>query len=337
MKVLFVPPMSYPLHMGGFESQVLHIFTELKKLGVDIYWYELSSTDLSQYDIIHFHSSVTEFIPIAIKARDLGKKIVITSMIGSPRYSNKMYLCKLSLSRFPGLFYVMKKIRHLYSMADEFIALTPFEKNRLNKVFKIRNQISVIPNGIDNGYFSNDYNEIDIPFDNYILVVGRIEPDKNQLPLIEIANELNLNLLIVGERGAGQEDYYNLCKEKAGHNIFFWGKEVDTNRMRMLYQHASLTAIPSVTEMLPLVIFESLSQNTPVLCTTHCGLYPEPIDGLLYSRPTKSELSRNIKNIWPMLSYIKISNKGIYSWEDIAKQHIELYKKLQYNEKCTEK
>lgn len=328
MKVLFVPPMSYPLHMGGFESQVLHIYNELKQIGIDVHWYDLSNSDISQYDIIHFHSSVVEFLPIAMKARDLNKKVVITTMIGSPRYSNRLYKLKLFLSIFPGFLFVMKKIRQLYSLADHFITLTSFEEKRLINVFKINKQITVVPNGIDESYFIVDNIKQDIPFDNYILIVGRIEPDKNQLPLIEIANELNLKLIIVGEPGIGQNSYYNLCKKKSKNNVFFWGKEANPNIMRRLYKNALLTAIPSKTEMLPLVIFESLSQKTPVLCTTHCGLYPEHIDGLFYSEPTKSEIYKTIKKILPSLSTIFIGTKGIYSWREIAKQHVNIYKSI---------
>lgn len=327
MKVLFVPPMSYPLHRGGFESQVLHIFSELAALGLEIHWYELSSCDISQYDIIHFHSSVTEFVPLALKARDLEKKIIITTMIGSPRYSNLSYKFRLLGSKLPGLFYVNKKISQLYSLADKFVTLTPFENNRLKTVFNINKEITVIPNGIDDEYFRNDDIEINLPFENYLLIVGRIEPDKNQLPLIEIANEMSLNLLIVGESGVGQTNYYNLCRKKSHQNIFYWGQETNPKILRQLYRNAALTVIPSVTEMLPLVIFESLSQRTPVLCTTHCGLYPKRIDGLYYSKPIKSDLCRNLRELWSKLPLQIIPTKGIYSWNDIAKQHIELYKR----------
>lgn len=328
MKVLFVPPMSYPLHQGGFESQVSHIFTELKRSGIDVHWYNLYNTDLTQYDIIHFHSSVTEHDSIAIKARDLGIKIVITTMIGSPRYTNKSYQFKLKLSKIPSFFYVMKKFRHIYSLADQFIALTEFEKNRLYTVFNIRKKITVIPNGIDDCFFDNTESTIDIPFSDYILVVGRIEPDKNQLPLIEISNELGLKLIIIGEPGAGQLEYTKLCKQKSGENIYYWGKVSNPNIMRMLYKNASLTVIPSITEMLPLVIFESLSQKTPVLCTTKCGLYPKRIKGLYYSNPTKKELMQSITNLWPIRYSIKIDSNDIYSWKDIAKKHIKIYTEL---------
>ena len=320
--------MSYPLHFGGFESQVLHIFNELRKLGLDVSWYELSNTDINQFDIIHFHSSVTEFVPIALKARDLGKKLVITTMIGSPRYSNISYLLKLSTSRLPGIFYVMKKLRDLYSMMNHFITLTLFEKNRLEKIFKVQNGITVIPNGIDDCYLNSNSGEIALPCNNYLLVVGRVEPDKNQLPVIEIVNELGLSLIIVGEPGAGQANYYNKCKDEAGENVHFWGREANPNRLRLLYKNAMLTVIPSLTEMLPLVIYESLSQRTPVLCTTNCGLYPELVKGLFYSKPTKSDLLHNIKKYWSILSANNIGNQGIYSWKDIAEQHITIYNNL---------
>lgn len=328
MKVLFVPPMSYPLHMGGFESQVLHIFNKLKSNGIDVCWYDLVNTDLSEYDIIHFHSSVTEFIPIAMKAKDLGKIIVVTPMIGSPRYSNTSYWIKKIASNLPGFFYVMKKFKLLYSMADAFITLTQFEKNRLNEVFGICNNTFVVPNGIDDSFFIKSDIKVDLPFQQYAIVVGRIEPDKNQLPLIEIANQLNFNLLIVGEPGIGQKEYFDLCKEKAKNNVCFWGKETNPQIMRILYKNAFLTAIPSLTEMLPLVIFESLSQKTPVLCTTHCGFYPQSLEGVFYAKPEKGDLLKKIKEIIPNISKVNIGSQGIYSWDDIAKHHISIYNKL---------
>ncbi len=328
MKVLFVPPISYPLHMGGFESQVLHIYNSLRELGITVEWYNLSNTDISQYDIVHFHSSAPELVSIAMKAKDLQKKIVITPMVGSPRYSNSVYQIKLFTSRLPGLFYVMKACRQMYSTADSFITLTSFEKNRLQRVFKVNKEVSVIPNGIDDSFFRADNVHISIPFDNYMLVVGRIEPNKNQLPLIKISNELKLNLIIVGEPGTGQKDYFDLCKNSAGDNVLFWGKESNPNIMRALYNKAALTAIPSITEMLPLVIFESLSQKTPVLCTTHCGLYPEVIEGLFYSKPTYSSFLKNIIRIWPYLTSLQIGSEGIYSWKYIASQHVSIYNRL---------
>lgn len=328
MKVLFVPPMSYPLHMGGFESQVLHIYNDLLNNGVDVQWYNLISTDINNFDIIHFHSSVSEFVPVAMKAKDLGKKIIITPMVGSPRYSNLSYKMKIAASKLPGCFYVMKKFTQLFSMADHFITLTSFEKNRLKNVFNIDKEISIIPNGIDDFYLGDESIDVELPFDKYVIVVGRIEPDKNQLPLIEIANELKFNLLIVGEPGSGHKDYYDTCKNISGNNVFFWGKESNPKIMRSLYKKALLTAIPSITEMLPLVIFESLSQQTPVLCTTQCGLYPEPVDGVFYTKPIKSELYNNIVKLLPNLNSIKFSKKHIFSWNDIAKQHIEIYNRI---------
>lgn len=329
MKVLFVPPMSYPLHMGGFESQVLHIFNELRLQGIDVHWFDLKSTEIRDYDIIHFHSSVTEFVSVAMKARDLGKKIVVTTMVGSPRYSNNSYKFKLLMSRIPGFFYVYKKINQLYNYADGFIVLTNFEKNRLENVFNVKRKVSVIPNGIDDSYFlTQKIDNLNIPVTNYILVVGRIEPDKNQLSLIEAAKQLNFNILIVGDPGTGMHDYFNICKEYGGENVYFWGRENDPSKMKVIYEKAALTAIPSKTEMLPLVIYESLSQGTPVLCTTNCGLYPELVEGVFYTAPTKEAILTNLKEIWPKLPTVKVGRQGIYKWKEIADKHIVLYNEL---------
>lgn len=329
MRILFVPPLPFPMEIGGFQSQVRHIYEELKKIGIDVSWYDLINTDISKYDIVHFHSSTSSFADIAKKAKDLNKKIVLTPMIGSPYTTNTSYFLKLKASRFPGLFYPLKRINYCFSVADHFITLTSFEKKRLDSIFNVSNKkMTVIPNGIDDEFFNKNDLQLDFPCTKFILVVGRVEANKNQLPLIKIANELNLNLIIVGEPGLGQLVYDKECRRVAGDTVYFWGKELNVANMRMLYKNAILTVIPSVTEMLPLVIFESLSQKTPVLCTDHCGLYPKQYPGLYYTSPTEISLRKNIKRVFDILPISNIGNEGIYSWKDIALKHIDVYRKV---------
>ena len=60
--------------------------------------------------------------------------------------------------------------------------------------------------------------------------------------------------------------------------------------MKYLYRNAKLTVIPSLSEMVPLVVFESLSQLTPVVCTNRCGISNDKIPGVLFSDISKKAL-----------------------------------------------
>jgi glycosyltransferase involved in cell wall biosynthesis len=83
-------------------------------------------------------------------------------------------------------------------------------------------KIVVIKNGIDklfsekmtDSLFSNLYG-----VENYALSMGIIEPIKNQHISIEITNELNIPLVIVGK--FRDKDYYEYCKKIASKNVIF--------------------------------------------------------------------------------------------------------------------
>lgn len=327
-RVLFVPPLDFPIEIGGFQSQVRHIFENLKDEGINVAWYDLINTKLEDYDIIHFHSSSPNFINIVKKAKDLGKKVVVTPMMGSPFHSNFFYRIALFLSRFPMICTPLRQIRFILSLSDFTLPLTSFEFTRLNKVFGCSSEkMKIVPNGIDEVFLAKHSLKCDLPFKNYLLVVGRIEPDKNQLTLIRVVNKLGLNLVIVGEAAAGQKDYEDRCRKEAGSNVFFWGKEFNKQVMVSLYQNADFTIIPSLTEMLPLVIFESLSQNTPVICTTKCGLKDTNIPGVFFSAPKETDLLNMISTHLEKPN-IQFDDSMIYSWQRIAQFYIEVYKQI---------
>lgn len=326
--MLFVPPLDFPIEIGGFQSQVRCIFENLQDEGINVTWYDLVNTKLEDYDIIHFHSTSPNFISIVKKAKDLGKKVVITPMLGSPFHSNLFYRITLFLSKFPMICTPLRMIKCILSLADYNLPLTYFEFTRLSKVFGCSSdKMKIVPNGIDAVFLSKCSLKIDLPFKRYLLVVGRIEPDKNQLTLIRVVNKLRLNLIVVGEAAAGQREYEERCRKEAGSNVFFWGKELNKQIMATLYQNADFTIIPSITEMLPLVIFESLSQNTPVICTTKCGLKDMNVPGVFFSPPRESDLQKMISTHLK-LSNIQFDNSVIYSWRTIAQLYISVYKQI---------
>lgn len=329
MRILFVPPMNFPLVVGGFQFQVRNIFNSLRELGEDVAWYSLTDANLSEYDIIHIHSTLSELQSVARRAKQFGKKVVLTPMIGSRVHSNRFYSNCIKLSRLPGVLPDIRITNSLIQTSDFIIPLVRFEYDRLNNVFHVPfEKMKVIPNGMDNGFFENTESDVTLPFDNYLLTIGRIEPNKNQLSLIRAANRLGMKVIIVGEAGNGHSNYEIQCRKEAGNNIFFWGKELNKGVLRKIYKNAVLTVIQSYSEILPLVTFESLSQKTPVLCTNQCGFYPERYNGVFYTSPDVKSLEKNIQIAINSNSRESINRDGIYTWKDIAQQHIDVYKQI---------
>lgn len=336
MKVLFVTYLAFPLEIGGFQNQVLSIAQNLRGLGHEIIWYTLDDNLINQCDIVQIMSSDPSLLPIIKKARTLGKPVVTTPMVGSRYHSNFFFKFCLKLAKIPLVCSSIKETSEVIKNSDFLLPLSEFEKKRLMSVYNISPSIiEVIPNGISDSYLQTNKqynNDINYPFDNYLLIVGRIEHNKNQLSLIKAVNKLNLNLIIVGEPGIiGGNEYFQQCKRFSGSNIYYWGRETDLDTLRQLYERASATVIPSFSEMAPIVAFESLSQNTPVVCTKNASISCENINGLFFSDISVGNLCKAIKKA---ISYNKnlITNKSIYSWLDIARQYEKIYMKLyRYN------
>lgn len=328
MKVVFVAPYALPMSIGGFQGQVYHIFEELKNLGIDVCWHNFEKDEINDADILQVMSTDPSMISLIKRSKNRGVKVVLTPMLGSRVKSNRYMKAALFLSKIPQLCSAHKATAEIVRNADYFTPLCSFEANRINYVYGIdANRITVIPNGIDKTFLEKPPLKKTLPFENYILIVGRIEENKNQLNLIMACNALDMNLIIVGEPGSDGTHYLEECRRMAGDNIHFWGLEKNPLVLKYLYQQASLTVIPSYSEMVPLVAFESLSQGTPVICTNRCGITGDVIPGLFFTGISVNAIKKNIEKA-RLFDKNKISNKGIFSWTDIAEQYVSVYKSV---------
>lgn len=328
MKVVFLPPYALPFRAGGFESQVYHIFSELKSLGVDVSWHNFVDSNLEGADVLQVMATDPSMISLMKRARNKGVKVVLTPQQGSRAKSNGYLKTCLRLSRIPQVCTTHRMTFDTIHCADHLTPLCGFEAKRMHDVYGFENsKITVIPNGLDNVFFDDDVTEVKLPFKDYLLTIGRVEENKNQLTLIEVAKELHMKLLIVGEPGNAGSGYLEKCKSIANDSVCFWGVEKDPRVVKFLYRNAKLTVIPSFSEMVPLVAFESLSQHTPVVCTDRCGIAGDEIPGLLFSDISKSSLEDSVIKM-SEFSRDMITNKGIYTWADIARMYKDVYDRL---------
>lgn len=325
MKVTFVAPYALPMSIGGFQTQVYQIFKELEALGVDVKWHNFVDSNLEGVDVLQVMATDPSMVSLMKRARNKGVKVVLTPMQGSRTKSNNYLKTCLFLSRVPQVCTTHKLTYDTIHCADYLTPLCGFEAHRMTDVYGFdERRISVIPNGLDSVFFKKDVTEVSLPFDDYLLTIGRVEENKNQLTLIEVAKSLNMKLIIVGEPGNAGSGYLEKCKKASNENVFFWGVEKDPKVVKYLYQNAKLTVIPSYSEMVPLVAFESLSQKTPVVCTNRCGIAGDEIPGLFFSDIDRDSLIKAIKE---GLTYDinQITNQGIYTWTDIARMYKEVY------------
>ena len=135
---------------------------------------------------------------------------------------------------------------------------------------------------------------------------------------------MGLSLIIVGQEGTNGTEYYDECRRESTEDVLFWGGEKNQYILKALYQKAAVTVIPSYSEMVPLVAFESLSQKTPVVCTDRSGIAGDDIPGLFFSSVDTKSLIQSIKKAFSF-DRNRITDKGIYTWEDIAIMYKNVY------------
>jgi glycosyltransferase involved in cell wall biosynthesis len=119
----------------------------------------------------------------------------------------------------------------------------------------------------------------------YVLVVGTLEPRKNQELVLDAVEALHddhpdLGLVLVGKEGWMVDPLVRRLRHHPlrGERVFWLGG-VDDAQLAWLYQHAFLAVAPSVYEGLGVPVLESLAHGCPTLSSTG-GALPEAGSGV---------------------------------------------------------
>lgn len=177
------------------------------------------------------------------------------------------------------------------SEANVLIALTEYMKRKMIKLLgKERNNIFVLPNGIDLELFSN-YSEKNINNminlkKNFriILYVGRLEPVKGVKYLIESLVFLknkgisNVKLLIIGE-GTYRKFCEELVKKLHLEDFVVFLGSVPHEEVPAYMALADVLVLPSLSEGFGIVLLEAMAMGLPIIATKVTGLTEIVEDG----------------------------------------------------------
>jgi glycosyltransferase involved in cell wall biosynthesis len=155
----------------------------------------------------------------------------------------------------------------------------------------------VVPLGADFPVVEPESVDLPAEIGRYLLVVGTLEPRKNQRLVIEAFDRLarrhpDLGLVLVGKEGWLVQD---LVDDVRGHPLagrrLLWLEGVDDARLAWLYQHAFLAVAPSRYEGLGVPVMEALHHGCATVSSTGGALVeagdgrveeidPDDVDGL---------------------------------------------------------
>jgi glycosyltransferase involved in cell wall biosynthesis len=140
-------------------------------------------------------------------------------------------------------------------------------------------KIRVIPNGVDFERFANaapaDLTQFGVPCGSRVLLfVGRFDPQKGPLQLLEAAAEIfvdhaDVHLLMVGDGPLASELRGWTRARNLESRVHFVGRR---ENIAALMRAADLFVLPSQWEGLPNVVLEAMAAGTPVVATAVEGI-----------------------------------------------------------------
>jgi glycosyltransferase involved in cell wall biosynthesis len=267
-----------------------------------------------QTDILHVFGSSHHQAEIVFRAAARGIPVVITSMFVRTHSARSYAMGKMADQLgLRTLYSVRRKILHT---ATRVIATSDAERDDLVEVFDVdEGKIDVIGNGVDDQFFTatadafrNRYHQ-----DDMVLCVASVEPNKNQLTLIDAVERTGLPLVLIGPP-----------KDTVVDNVAAY---VDAVRKRVAaaFAAARLHVLPSRAEAQGIVNLEAAAAGASLVMSDLDTLRSTFGDDAWYADPTSpQQLAEAIKSAWAVprgeryQHYPDHKPTWLHSWSDVT-------------------
>lgn len=216
-------------------------------------------------------------------------------------------------------------------LANAILPNAKAELDLLCKDFEIQiNNAHIIPNAAERFFQYSDGSQFVKKYgiNNFVMCVGRVEINKNQLLLIRALKESGLPLVIIGN--PGMQNYYCQCLQEAGKNVLFL-KHMPPDELISAYGAAKVHALPSWRETPGLVSLEAGLAGCNIVVTNRgsteeyfgkLAYYCEPDDvssiqntvEMAFHEPKNKELAIHILNNF---TWEKAAGKTLFAYETI--------------------
>ncbi len=176
---------------------------------------------------------------------------------------------------------------------------------------------------------------------SYFLFVGNLDKRKNlRLLLTQFVKarkqsliSKDTKLVLVGQKAVGYGEFQNLISEE--ENIFPLGRLSDADLV-VLYRYCKAFLFPSLHEGFGIPILEAMSQKSPILISdipsslelnrrhnNRCFVYEIGRDNSLVEM-----LAYLDKNHAAIVSQLDYGDLSMYSYDNVAQEHIKVYKRV---------
>ena len=168
----------------------------------------------------------------------------------------------------------------------------------------------------------------------YLLTVGRIDPRKNLVGLVQAYDltSKDVPLVIVGQDGLRSNELYREIEERGLSQNVIVIKDVGDDELVALYRHAQIFVFPSFSEGFGLPVLEAMASGVPTIVSNTTSL-PEVAGeaAVLVDPKNVNELSEALSLLMSSLELRgSLRKKGIiqaqkFNWESSANLVIQFY------------
>ncbi len=239
--------------------------------------------------------------------------------------------------------------RRVFDDASAIICVGEEERVQTQRQYPGK-KVILLPNGVEPSLFSSGDGKAfriknNIPAEAYVmLTVGRIDPQKNQLSLVKIFNDIcmindSAHLVIIGP--VTNQGYYDKIMRQVtslgldSRITVIPGLDANSADLCNAYHSADLFILPSIHEPFGIVILEAWASGLPVVASRIGGIPSFVLhreDGILFepnNSPDMLEAIRFVMDNPEEAKKISIEGKKKavtqFSWDIITNRLIEIY------------
>jgi glycosyltransferase involved in cell wall biosynthesis len=218
----------------------------------------------------------------------------------------------------------------IFESVDVLLPNAEGEGESIRRDLGVTTPIHPVPNGVDPSVFTPS----STPFEarHYVLYVGRIEPHKNQLGLIEALRHASLPLVIAGNDHPDHSGYAQACRQAGSGWVRFVGPVAHGSaELSDLYAGARVHVVPSWFETTGLVSLEAALSGCSIVSTSR-GHAREYLDRFAtYCDPGEpGSILAAVRHGWETPPSPELCRRILdrYTWSHVAKATVAAYATL---------
>ncbi len=293
MRALWLVRDNLETHPGGDTTQILCTKAGLERLGVTVEPAHALGRDFREFDVVHlFHlDRLWEHLAVCRRLRSAHMPTVLSTiywpadefdrgaragvqgalarLLGSSGYQTLRLLQRGGRAGPRGwnrrLLSFRCAARYLLDTCAVILPNSAAEQEVIEQRFGLRRPAVVVPNAADTDSFAPRPDEA-TGERRGVLCVGRIEPRKNQLALLEALRGSGIPLTLVGQAGRFSRRYAERCRRSAGADVRFVG-QCAAAELREHYHRARVHACVSWYETPGLASLEAALCGCPIVVT----------------------------------------------------------------------